>query len=73
MATVQPVINPQEDPLIKDLLGAKNHEVEVIAFGIAYHGRLKDINLEYGYVTVQDGADQATLELERIESFRVMD
>lgn len=68
----EPHNNPQEDPLIQELLVAQDHEVEVIAFGIAYHGRLKDVNLEHGYVTVQDGADQATLELERIESFRVM-
>lgn len=73
MATVESTNSPQEDPLIQGLIGAKNHEVEVIAFGIAYHGRLQDINLEYGYVTVKDGADQATLELERIESFRIID
>lgn len=61
-----------DDPLIRDLLAAKSHEVEVIAFGIAYHGQLKNVNLEYGFVTVVDGVDEATLELERIESFRVI-
>lgn len=66
-------MNPQEDPLIKELMAAKSHTVEVIAFGIAYHGNLKDVNLEHGFVTVVDGPDQATLELERIESFRVID
>lgn len=65
--------SPQEDPLIKELMAAKGHTVEVIAFGIAYHGNLKEVNLEHGYVTVVDGPDQATLELERIESFRVID
>lgn len=74
MATVQPTtINSQEDPLIKELVSAKSRTVEVIAFGIAYYGCLKDVNLEHGYVTVQDGVDQATLELERIESFRIVD
>jgi hypothetical protein len=72
MATIHKISNPQEDPLIRDLLDAKNHVVEVIAFGIAYHGLLKDVNLEYGFVTVVDGGDKATLELERIESFRLV-
>ncbi len=73
MAAVHPITNPQEDPMIQDLISAKSRVVEVIAFGIAYHGNLQDVNLEYGYVTVVDGTDQATLELERIESFRVID
>lgn len=71
--TTSSTMSPQEDPLIKDLVAAKDHMVEVIAFGIAYYGNLKDVNLDHGYVTVVDGADQATLELERIESFRVID
>lgn len=71
--TTHAITNPQEDPLIKNLVAAKSHTVEVIAFGIAYYGCLKDVNLEYGFVTVEDGPDQATLELERIESFRVID
>lgn len=77
MGTVQNTttitMTSQEDPLIKELIAAKSHIVEVIAFGIAYHGNLKEVNLEHGFVTVVDGPDQATLELERIESFRVID
>lgn len=72
-STPHTVTGPQEDPLIRELVAAKSHTVEVIAFGIAYHGNLKEVNLEHGYVTVVDGPDQATLELERIESFRVID
>lgn len=60
-----------DDPLIKGLLEAKDHKVEVIAFGIAYHGVLKDVNVEYGYIKIEDGKDQATLEFERIESFHL--
>lgn len=74
-APTQPhtITNAHEDPLIKDLVAARDRTVEVIAFGIAYYGHLKDVNLEHGYVTVVDGPDQATLELERIESFRVIE
>lgn len=73
MASPQPTLSKSDDPLIRHLLEAKDHSVEVIAFGIAYQGRLSDVNLEYGYVTIIDGPDQATLELERIESFRVIE
>ncbi len=71
--TAHTITNPQEDPMIRDLVAARDHAVEVIAFGIAYYGNLRDVNLEHGYVTVVDGQDQATLELERIESFRVIE
>lgn len=72
MRTTNTTSASNDDPLIRDLLAAKSHEVEVIAFGIAYHGQLKAVNLEHGFVTVVDGPDEATLELERIESFRVI-
>ncbi|PIR21342.1 MAG: hypothetical protein COV45_00940 [Deltaproteobacteria bacterium CG11_big_fil_rev_8_21_14_0_20_47_16] len=72
MRTTNHTTASQDDPLIRDLLAAKSHEVEVIAFGVAYHGQLKNVNLEHGFVTVVDGPDEATLELERIESFRVI-
>lgn len=62
----------QEDTLIRGLLEARGKQVEIIAFGIAYCGILKGIDVKAGFVTIHDGEDQASLEFERIESFRVI-
>lgn len=62
-----------EDDLISGLKRAQGHQVEVIAFGIAYAGQLTAIDIKRGFVTVVDGNDQASLEFERIESFRLLD
>lgn len=62
-----------EDDLISGLVHSRDHSVEIIAFGITYTGVLKEINVEHAYVVIQDGDDDATLEFERIESFRLLD
>ncbi len=61
-----------EDELIRDLVSAKGHPVEIIAFGIAYTGTLADIDVEQGYAIVLDGDNRAVLEFERIEQFRLL-
>jgi hypothetical protein len=61
-----------EDELIRDLMEAQGKEVELIAFGIAYSGTLAKVDAQSGYATVVDGDNQATLEFERIESFRML-
>lgn len=60
----------EEDPLIQSLLESEGKEIEVIAFGISYSGVLKKVDVENGYIVVEDEEDTATLELERISSFR---
>lgn len=60
------------DPLISGLSAAANHDVEVIAFGVAYTGRLTLIDAERGFAIVDDGTDRVHLEFERIESFRIL-
>lgn len=61
-----------EDELIRDLVSAKGHAVEIIAFGIAYTGTLNEVDVERGFVTIADGDSRATLEFERIEQFRLL-
>lgn len=63
----------QEDALIQGLQEAKGRTVEVIAFGIAYTGTLTVVDIKSGFITVIDGDDQAMLEFERIESFRLLE
>lgn len=63
----------KEDPLIQELLAAKGKRVEVLAFGIMYIGTLTSVDPEHGYITVTDGEDTAMLELERVESFDVVE
>ena len=69
----RPQTGVQEDTLIQGLLTAKGKKVEVIAFGIAYCGMLRVADVKRGCVTIVDGDDQATLEFERIESFRLLE
>ena len=57
-----------EDPLIQDLLKAKGKEVEVIAFGICYTGKLASIDVDHGTIVIVDGEDRAMIEIERMES-----
>ena len=54
---------------LKKSLGKK---VEVIAFGISYVGRLKKLDFKAGFLRVEDGKDYVVLEIERIESFRLL-
>lgn len=78
MSKVKPPLNDNleisisEDELIRDLISAKGHAVEVIAFGIAYTGTLTDVDVERGFVLVTDGDSRAMLEFERIEQFRLL-
>lgn len=61
-----------EDPLLQSLIESEGKEVEVIAFGISYTGVLKKIDIENGYIVIEDDEDTATLELERVSSFRLV-
>lgn len=61
----------EEDPLIEALVDAKGKNVEIIAFGILYVGALKRVDLNNGTIQIINGEDQAILEIERIESFRL--
>ena len=63
----------KDDPLIQGLLAAKDKKVHVIAFGLAYVGNLTEINLDHGYIRVVDKEDRVTLELERVESFELIE
>jgi len=43
--------------------------VEIIAFGISYLGRLREVDYDKGTLRLEDGDDFAILEIERVESF----
>jgi len=55
---------------IQDFVGRK---VEIIAFDISYMGILKEVDLDRGTLKIVDGEDFAVLEIERVESFSVLD
>ncbi len=57
-----------EDELINELLATQGQPAEVVAFGITYTGKLTTVDIDHGYVIVDDGENSATLELERIET-----
>jgi len=52
------------------LLGKK---VEIIAFGISYMGVLEDVDYERGTLKISDHNESATIDLERIESFGIVE
>lgn len=60
-----------DDPLIEAISNAKGKMVEIIAFGILYVGTLKKIDINNGTIQISNGDDNAVLEIERIESFRL--
>ena len=62
----------EEDALIQGLLDARQKEVEVIAFGIAYSGILEAVDVDNGTICIIDGDNSAMLEIERIESFSIV-
>ena len=62
----------EEDALIQALVEAKGKRVELIAFGIPYSGILQDVDVEDGIITIVDDEDRAVLEIERIESFSLL-
>lgn len=55
---------------IQDYTGRK---VEIIAFDISYMGILEEVDLDRGTLKIVDGEDFAVLEIERVESFSVLD
>ncbi len=55
---------------LKDFKGKK---IEVIAFDISYRGTLEEINLSKGTLKIVDGEDFVILEIERVESFHLLD
>ncbi|MBI2067530.1 MAG: hypothetical protein HYT77_05940 [Deltaproteobacteria bacterium] len=55
--------------ILKKALG---HRVEVIAFGIAYQGRLQKIDNSSGTIRITDRKNAAIIEIERIASFRTL-
>ncbi len=62
----------EEDPLIRGLLESLHKQVEVIVFGIVYSGTLESVDPDDGNIVIQDGAERAVLEIERIESFSLI-
>jgi allophanate hydrolase subunit 2 len=63
----------EEDELLKKLVSAEGKRVEVVAFGIIYSGILASVDVDLGNVVVQDGEDQAVIEIERVESLSVLE
>lgn len=62
-----------EDALIRGLLESKGKKVEIIAFGIIYTGTLEAVDADNGTLTIIDGDESATIEIERIESLSVLE
>jgi hypothetical protein len=62
-----------EDALIRALIESKGKRIEIIAFGIVYTGKLEKVDADDGNVTVVDGDNSATIEIERIESLSVLE
>ena len=56
----------------KSLKAAVGKKVEVLAFGMAYIGILKRVDLEPGTIQIRDHGDCVVLEIERIENFKVL-
>jgi len=61
-----------EDALIQALMDAKGRRVEIIAFSIPYAGTLQRVDVDEGIIVIEDGEDQAVLEIERVESFSLL-
>jgi len=54
------------------LKAALGKRVEVLAFGMVYAGTLKKVDTKNGLIRVEDKDDYVVLEIERVESFRVV-
>lgn len=54
----------------KFLKRSVGRRVEVVAFGIAYRGRLAKVDSRTGTVRIVDKGDSAVIEIERIEAFK---
>lgn len=55
---------------LQDFIGRK---VEIIAFDISYMGLLTHVDYDSGTLKIVDGDDFAILEIERVESFSLVD
>ncbi len=55
---------------LKDFVGKR---VEIIAFGISYMGILEEVDYDQGTLKIVDGEDFAILEIERVESFSILE
>jgi len=62
-----------EDALIRALIDSKGKRVEIIAFGIVYTGKLEKVDADDGNITIVEGDNSATIEIERIESLSVLE
>ncbi len=62
-----------EGASITRLIDYKGKKVEIIAFDISYRGILEEINEDRGTLKIVDGEDFAILEIERVESFSLID
>jgi len=54
------------------LKAAVTKRVEVLAFGISYVGTLKVVDAKNGLIRIVDKDDYVVLEIERIETFRIL-
>lgn len=63
-------VEDEIDP--KQLKAALGKKVDALAFGLSYQGILKKIDLKAGTIKIEDKEDYAVLEIERIESFKVL-
>lgn len=54
------------------LKAALGKRVEVLAFGVAYAGKLKKVDTKNGLIRIEDKDDYVVLEIERIEDFHVL-
>ncbi|KAB2840162.1 hypothetical protein F9K50_06280 [bacterium] len=55
---------------LQDYIGRK---VEIIAFEISYMGVLTHVDYDSGTLKIVDGEDFAILEIERVESFSLIE
>ncbi len=55
---------------LQDFIGRK---VEIIAFDISYMGTLTHVDYDSGTLKIVDGDDFAILEIERVESFSLIE
>ncbi len=62
-----------EDALIRALIDSTGKRVEIIAFGIVYTGKLEKVDADDGNITIVEGDNSATIEIERIESLSVLE
>lgn len=57
----------------KEIKKAVGKKVEIIAYGIPYIGTLERFDKKNSRLVVRDNSDVAMLDLDRIESFKLVD